>query len=185
MDDTWSLDSVDDRRLELWILMSDTELFKMIQESIYQGTTSSSFSWGWMRIDTSILGYDSEVIIFEYDIERHILSDEFHLFYFPLDLYEIPPIYLFIFIERGTIASYFLFFDHLLEIATRLFWKKSRQVGVDSSRFSGVRKDTKCRYGITIGTTHSYRGLSEKWARVVKYLRSSKKSSDLFFSCLD
>ena len=186
MDDTGSLDSVDDGWLELRILMTDTQILKMIQQSIDQCTHPPSFSWCWMCIDPCFLGYDREVVILEDDIEWHILSYECHLIDSPTDLDYITSVYFFVLIERVSVARDLAFLDHFLEIAARLFWKKSRQVSVDSSCFSRIREDTKGGDGIGIGTTHSGgMGLSEKWARVVEYLSSGKESGNLLLSCLD
>ena len=98
-----------------------------------------------MRIDACFFVDDSEVIILEYDLEWHILSDERHLIDSPADLDDISSIYLFVFGKIGTIAGDLPFFYHLLEIAPRLFWKKSRQVSVDSSRLSRIGENTECR----------------------------------------
>ena len=98
-----------------------------------------------MRFDTCFFVNDGEVIILEYDFERNILSDEGHLIDSPADLYDISSIYLFVFGKMSSIAGYLSFFYHLLEIASRFFWKKSRQVGVDSSRLSRIGENTKCR----------------------------------------
>ena len=95
-----------------------------------------------MSIHAGIFIYDREVIVFVDDIDREIFGHELHVLDLPLDTYDISPIYLFIFREVRSVAVYLPLFDHLLEIASGLLGKKSRQVSVDSSGFSWVREDT-------------------------------------------
>ena len=107
-----------------------------------------------MGINSCIFIDNSEIIILEHNIEWHILSNKLHGFYFPLDFDHVATIYFFIFCETLSIAGYFSFFDHLLEVTARFFGKKSRQVGVDSSGFPGVRENREKRDGIVIGGAH-------------------------------
>ena len=107
-----------------------------------------------MGIDASIFIDNGEIIILENDIEWHILRNELHGFHLPLDFDHIATVYFFIFCETLSVAGYFSFFDHFLEVTPRLFGKKSRQVGVDSSGFPGVRENREKRDGIVIGGAH-------------------------------
>ena len=115
----------------------------MIEKCIDETSLPSLLSWSGMCVHSGIFIYDCEVIVFEYDIDREILRDEFHIFDLPLDTDLISSVDFFIFGEVSAITKYFPFINHLLEIAPRFFGKKSRQVSVDSSGFSWVREDTK------------------------------------------
>ena len=117
VDYTRPLDAVDDGWLELRILVTDTQILKMIQQSVHECAHPSSFSWCWVRIDPCFLGYDCEVVILEDDIEWHILSYECHLIDSPTDLDHITSVYFFVLVECVSIAGDLAFFDHLLEVA--------------------------------------------------------------------
>lgn len=154
VDDAWSLYAVDDRWIELGILMSDSKILEVIEEGIHERPYSSLFPWCWMCVDARIFVDDGEVIILKNNIERHILGYKFHLFYLPLYLDDISPVYLLILGKRISVTWYLAFLDHLLEITTRLFGKKSRQVSVDSSRLAWVCEDAEWRCDIVVWGTH-------------------------------
>lgn len=94
--DAWTLDSIDDGWIEFWVFVSDTEILEVIEECIHECSLSPLFPWCWMRIDSCIFVDDSEVIILKYDIQGHIFSDEFHLFYRPVYLDDITTIDFFV-----------------------------------------------------------------------------------------
>ena len=135
----------------LKFIISYSQILKMIKECIHEGSLSSLFSRSWMRIYSGIFINNSEIIVFENDIEGHIFSLKGHILDLPLDANLIPSVYFFVFGEVGTVTVYLPFFDHLLEVAPRFFGKKSRQVGVDSSGFSFVTKDGEMRDGVVVG----------------------------------
>ncbi len=138
-------------------VISHTEILEIVEECVHQCPLPAIFSWSGMCVDPRIFIDDSEVIILVDDIKWHVLSDELHIFDFPCYFYHITSIYFLIFREALAICSDLPFLDHLLEIASWLFGKKSRQVGVDSSGFSWVREDTEERDGIVIGWAHYWR----------------------------
>ena len=126
MNDARALNTIDDGWIEFWIFTSYSESFEVMKKSIYEGSFSPTFSGCWMRIDTSIFINDSKIIVLKHNIKRHIFSNKFHRFDDPMNFYNISFIDFFIFGKILTIGFDFSFFDHLLDITTRLFWKKSR-----------------------------------------------------------
>ncbi len=151
MDDPWTLDTIDYGRIFIFfIINSYSESFEMIEKCIDERPLSSFFPRSRMGIDTSIFIDDRKVIILEYDIEWHILCEEFHSFYFPSNFDHISPIYFFVFCEVFSIGNNISLFDHFLEIASRFFGKKSRQVSVDSPSLSWICENAEKRCCIII-----------------------------------
>lgn len=109
-----------------FIISSDSQGLEVIEKCIDECSFSSLFSWCRMGIDTSILIDNCEVIIFIDDIEWHIFCEKFHSLYFPSHFDHISSVDFLIFCEVLTIGEDIPLFDHFLEIASRLFRKKSR-----------------------------------------------------------
>jgi hypothetical protein len=117
MYDSGSFDSIDDRWSELWVLMTDTQILKMIEECVHECSYTSSLTRSGMRIDACLFVDDGEVIILEDYLEWYILCYECHLIDSPANLDNITTIYFFVFGKMSSIAGYLPFFYHLLEIA--------------------------------------------------------------------
>jgi hypothetical protein len=133
MNNTWALDSIDNRWSEylaffLWDLLSffivgkscfiaNSEILEVIEECIDETPLSPLFSRSGMSIHPCIFVDDGEVIIFKNDIDRNVLRNELHIFNDPVNLDHISAVDFFILRKLFSIRSNLPFLDHLLDVA--------------------------------------------------------------------
>ncbi len=95
MNNPWTFYSIDDGRM--LFVTSHSECCKMMKECIDKRSSSSSFPWCRMSIDSCIFVDNCKVIILIDDIEWNIFRNELHRFHFPLYFDNIAFVDFFIF----------------------------------------------------------------------------------------